>query len=225
MVKTKKSFYEFLVFVSIVNPLSCFNLSKISNNKKFKIFGIILFIIQLFLFIFSLRLFILPEFLNSLLTNIYRIFNVINFDLQQITLISFWLEIIIYIAVIIFYFVEKNKISRGKCNEVKSIILSNNFESKDSKNNHNEINFERVQIDINSATEEELAGIPLFTIIDIKRVIEYRNKNGGFNSKSEFYDVINAKPHIVAKLDNVITIGEIMNTPIKNNNKKRKIDI
>lgn len=226
MAKLKKSFYEFLVFVPVFNPLSFFYLSKISNNKKIKVFGIVLFVMQLFLFIASLRLFILPEFLNSLLGYFYRIFSVFNIDLQQIVLISSSLEIIIYLAVIVFYFVQKKKILDFKINDVKRKIIPNNFESKASENNCNEKIFENVQIDINSATEEELENIPVLTIIDVKKAIEFRNKNGGFNSKNEFYDVIKAKPHIIAKLDNIVTIGKIQNFQIKNNdNRKRKIDI
>ena len=72
------------------------------------------------------------------------------------------------------------------------------------------------KLDINVATEEQLADLPLLTSIDAKRAIDYRQEHNGFESVDEFFEVINAKPHVIAKLDNTLFISNPRRTKIKN---------
>lgn len=81
-------------------------------------------------------------------------------------------------------------------------------------------------IDINACSEEELEQIPGITVIDAKKAITYRNANNGFKSVDEFFDVINAKPHIIVKMQSLITLGEFKQSKVpQESSSKRKIDI
>ncbi|MBQ9516856.1 MAG: helix-hairpin-helix domain-containing protein [Eubacterium sp.] len=60
-------------------------------------------------------------------------------------------------------------------------------------------------LDINSATEDEIAALPGLTIIDARRAVAYRNENGGFANTDAFFEAISAKPHIMVKIQPMIT--------------------
>lgn len=64
------------------------------------------------------------------------------------------------------------------------------------------------QIDVNSATEEELSVLQGLTIIDAKKAVAYREEHNGFDSIDEFFTCINAKPHIIVALEKQLTVGE-----------------
>lgn len=110
--------------------------------------------------------------------------------------------------------------------EVKDKIKSNISSNKQTKNlsiaTPKEIPY---KTDINSAIEEELISNLGMTIIDAKKAIEYRQKNGNFTSIDEFFNSINAKPHIIAKLQEFIIIGENNKSEIKKQNNRRRVDI
>lgn len=63
------------------------------------------------------------------------------------------------------------------------------------------------QLDINSASEEQLAELQGLTIIDAKKAVAYREAHGGFTSVDEFFSCINAKPHVIVKNENLIFVG------------------
>lgn len=80
-------------------------------------------------------------------------------------------------------------------------------------------------LDINTAAEEEIAALPGLSIIDAKRAISYREQNGGFKSTDEFFEVISAKPHIVVRLQDVITLSDVPAKKSFEPSSKRAIDI
>lgn len=67
---------------------------------------------------------------------------------------------------------------------------------------------DRKQLDINSATEEDFAGLRGLTIIDAKKAISFREEHKGFKNIDEFFDCVKAKPHIIVSLESSLTVGE-----------------
>lgn len=67
---------------------------------------------------------------------------------------------------------------------------------------------ERKQLDINSATEEDFAGLRGLTIIDAKKAVSFREEHKGFKNIDQFFDCVKAKPHIIVSLENSLTVGE-----------------
>ena len=65
-----------------------------------------------------------------------------------------------------------------------------------------------MRVNINKASEEDFAAIPGISVIDAKRAIAHRDKAGRFNSTDEFFQVINAKPHIVAGAMNYVFVDD-----------------
>lgn len=78
-------------------------------------------------------------------------------------------------------------------------------------------------LNINMATEEQIGSLPGLTIIDAKKAIAYRDKNGTFASAEEFLSVIGAKPHIVARISGMIYAGSGAEKPVQN--VKRHLDL
>lgn len=64
------------------------------------------------------------------------------------------------------------------------------------------------RINVNTATEEELQSLPTISIIDAKKIIEYRNKNGHFSDLDDFFAAFNAKPHMIVKIQDQVYIEE-----------------
>ncbi|MBR1862875.1 MAG: helix-hairpin-helix domain-containing protein [Ruminococcus sp.] len=60
------------------------------------------------------------------------------------------------------------------------------------------------KLNINTASEEELAALPGLNIIDAKKAGEYRNYHGDFNSVEQFISLLNLKPHIAAPLFDIL---------------------
>ncbi|MGN0527648.1 MAG: helix-hairpin-helix domain-containing protein [Eubacterium sp.] len=82
-------------------------------------------------------------------------------------------------------------------------------------------------VDINTASEDALAGLQGLNIIDAKKAIQYREANGGFKSVDEFFSVINAKPHIIARLENQLTLSVYQPVPTQKpeHSTKRTLDL
>lgn len=64
------------------------------------------------------------------------------------------------------------------------------------------------RINVNTATEEELQSLPTISIIDVKKIVEYRNKNGRFSNLDEFFATFNAKPHMIVKIEDQVYIED-----------------
>ena len=62
-------------------------------------------------------------------------------------------------------------------------------------------------IDLNKASELELAGLPGVGPILAKRAIMERDKIGGFRSLEDFSQLLSLKPHIVEKIRPLVVVG------------------
>jgi DNA uptake protein ComE-like DNA-binding protein len=67
--------------------------------------------------------------------------------------------------------------------------------------------FKSNPIDLNIASELELAGLPGVGPILAKRAIMERDKIGGFRSLEEFSQLLNLKPHNVEKIRPLVVVG------------------
>ncbi|ALC89214.1 hypothetical protein AM500_05005 [Bacillus sp. FJAT-18017] len=61
-------------------------------------------------------------------------------------------------------------------------------------------------LDLNTATEEELAQLPGVGFILAKRALSERTKKGGFRSFDEFTELLNIKPHNIEKIRLLATV-------------------
>lgn len=64
------------------------------------------------------------------------------------------------------------------------------------------------KIDVNTAVAGELAILPGINIVGAKKIVEYRDINGIFNSEEEFLKAANVKEHFVPKIRSMIIIGK-----------------
>lgn len=114
-------------------------------------------------------------------------------------------------------------------NTAANNFVANNSAAYNSAANNtfvNSVSAMEQTVDVNSAPEDEIAKIPGLTVIEAKRAVDYRTQNGGFKTKDEFFGVINAKPHIIARAEKYVIVGEISQAePVAHNNVKRRIDL
>lgn len=80
-------------------------------------------------------------------------------------------------------------------------------------------------LNINTCSEEELAALPGLNIIDAKKTISLREKNGDFESIEEFITALHIKPHIAAHLYDHITVQSSYKPTPKSDSSSRKIDL
>ena len=80
------------------------------------------------------------------------------------------------------------------------------------------------RLDINTATEDQLAALPGLTIIDAKKAIAYRDAHGGFADLDAFFAEINAKPHIIVRLQDQLTVSAVRQDDAAQSG-KRQLDI
>lgn len=80
--------------------------------------------------------------------------------------------------------------------------VKNEYEPKHSGNT--------TLIDINNASEEEIASLPGVGIILAKKAVNMRKSNNGFNSFEEFSMGLGLKPHIAKRLE-----SQVICTPVK----------
>ena len=79
-------------------------------------------------------------------------------------------------------------------------------------------------IDINTCSESDFEKLPGISSVLAKKLIDYRNANGGFKDEDEFFSVAALKPHFVVQIRDKITCS---NYPYVNSAKKphRKLDL
>lgn len=61
------------------------------------------------------------------------------------------------------------------------------------------------KINVNTVTSSELSILPGVNIVLAKKLVEYRDKNGYFNSIEDFFNAANLKEHFVEKIKPLIT--------------------
>lgn len=69
------------------------------------------------------------------------------------------------------------------------------------------------KIDLNKATEEEIASIPAVGRILAKRIVAKRQELGGFTSFEQFVETIGLKPHTAEKLKPLVTFSHAKKEP------------
>lgn len=117
---------------------------------------------------------------------------------------------------------NKNSITNRINSVTKNIVQNTNDNKKVEVQSNNS-----KQIDINSASEDELSSLQGLTIVDAKKAISYRDEHNGFNNMDEFFNCINAKPHIIVAIEKQLIVGEYKAVkPSKTDNSgKRMLDL
>ncbi|MBR1753858.1 helix-hairpin-helix domain-containing protein [bacterium] len=92
-----------------------------------------------------------------------------------------------------FTFIKETKDERPK-----PTFHNNEAKPKFIEENKNAVN-------INQASEQELAKLPGINIVIAKRIVKYRDLHNGFKTKQEFYDEIKLKPHFKEQIDSFIS--------------------
>lgn len=62
------------------------------------------------------------------------------------------------------------------------------------------------KINVNTVTSSELSILPGINIVGAKKIIEYRDMNGYFETVEDFLKVANVKPHFEEKIKNMISV-------------------
>jgi DNA uptake protein ComE-like DNA-binding protein len=65
-------------------------------------------------------------------------------------------------------------------------------------------------IDLNTASESELADLPGVGVILAKKAIRHREANGGFHTADEFFETLRLPPHAVVRLRPLVTVSAVL---------------
>jgi DNA uptake protein ComE-like DNA-binding protein len=79
-------------------------------------------------------------------------------------------------------------------------------------------------VDINSATEEEIASIPAIGGLLAKKVVAVRDQEGGFRSLEHFAETLQLKPHVIEKIKPFVTFPTIEAAPKQSKHEGRVVD-
>ena len=80
------------------------------------------------------------------------------------------------------------------------------------------------KIDINNASEQEIASLAGINIISAKKAVKYRDLKGGFSSIDEFFKAINLKQYFIAKIKPQLEIKEYKTKSSNTLNNDRIVD-
>ncbi len=84
----------------------------------------------------------------------------------------------------------------------------------------NKQNADANKLDINVATEEQLAQLPGISVIIAKKIIKYRDQHNGFSDLDEFFREMKIKPFFQTKLTPMITINPLRKKQVKNSDER-----
>ena len=84
------------------------------------------------------------------------------------------------------------------------------------------------KIDVNISNAEKLSELPGINIVKAKKIVEYRDKNGFFKTKEDFYKTAGVKDHFISQIAALITVDKsskaIVDDPRKRFNNERIVD-
>lgn len=108
---------------------------------------------------------------------------------------------------------KDNKISKTEDNiqSIKEIKINQVNNSKEKTDNilPKDKKEELSAININTASENELASLPGVGLILAKKAINHRETKGYFNSIDEFAEILSLKPHLLERIKPLIVIDKI----------------
>jgi phage shock protein PspC (stress-responsive transcriptional regulator) len=64
-------------------------------------------------------------------------------------------------------------------------------------------------LDLNQASEQELATLPGLTSLQVKQLVKTRTEKGGFRSLEEVAQLLSLKPHVVEQLRPLLQFGSV----------------
>ncbi|WML33264.1 helix-hairpin-helix domain-containing protein [Clostridium sp. OS1-26] len=118
---------------------------------------------------------------------------------------------------------KDKKIPKTKDNlqSTKEIKINQVNNSRDKTDNIL-IKGKKEAININTASEGELASLPGIGLILAKKAINHRETKGSFNSIAEFAEILSLKPHVLERIKPLIIVNKI-ETESKTNEFSSKI--
>ncbi len=88
------------------------------------------------------------------------------------------------------------------------------------------LKFNSKKVDVNSASEKELANLPGINIVNAKKIIQKRDLKGGFKTKEEFMQLLKLKEHFLKQIEELIEINDYFsNSNSDANTNERIIDL
>lgn len=156
---------------------------------------------------------------------IFRYNSNIRYTVDSLTTVTIPVSVFIFLLLMSLtcFFIDRPKylkeLSEGQNkSKVISALKENNNHSKtqseaviDSRENSENSYVTSPQptqiLDVNNMSEDDFSTVQLLNIIDVKKIINYRDKNGGFTSVEQFFNSFNAKPHVIAKLSDLVVIN------------------
>lgn len=91
--------------------------------------------------------------------------------------------------------------------EASTLELPGSFDNNDSASEESSISADGELININTATLEELDGLPGVGPTIAQRIIDYRTENGAFSTIDEIMDVSGVGPATFDEIKDLITVG------------------
>ncbi|WP_052037950.1 ComEA family DNA-binding protein [Clostridium drakei] len=101
----------------------------------------------------------------------------------------------------------------------KNVVFNNDVNKPQSENKNETMS----SIDINTASENELAALPGIGLILAKKAVNHRETKGYFNSVDEFAEILSLKPHVLQRVKPLITVSKIENKTDESSNKSGRI--
>lgn len=104
--------------------------------------------------------------------------------------------------------VKENVDTRPSFKIEEDVKLEDKESTVETKQATNE-GFKNEPIDINTASENELANLPSFGVILAKKAVNHRETKGYFNSVEEFAEALSLKPHVLERIKPLIIVKNL----------------
>lgn len=197
-----------LVTLGMLNYVSFFYISRKVNQKKWFKAGLVYLVI--FIIFMSAPDSFTPIFIISWLISIFHVFKIRAEYLLRLEAI------------------QTSGLENRELNKLKENIAREYNKPKPDYNNSNTIieerapiksqvssvkaenqiaetkSYEQEQVDINTATEREIANVPGIGNIFAAKVVAVRDQENGFHSFDHFVQALSVKPHLAEKMESYI---------------------